>query len=159
VGPIEIKPGNSRNINVEIRTLGHKDSYKKEINVTTNDPNKGAFVLTIYATIREILSITPPYIINFEKVAIKSRLDMPIKVTNNGKVNVIISVIDVNPALNLSISPSKNIIVKPGKTKDLLLKLDSGKDPGIIEGTILMKTNIPILPEKIIPVRAEVLAK
>jgi hypothetical protein len=157
VGPIE--PGTSGKINVEIKTAHLRESYKKEINVTTNDPNKGAFVLTIYATIREILSITPQYIVNFGKVAIKSKLDMPIKVTNNGKANVTISVIDVNPALNLGISPSKNITIKPGKTKDLLLKLDSGKNPGIIEGTILMKTNIPNLPEKIIPVRAEVLAK
>jgi len=156
VGPIE--PGTSGKINVEIKTTHFKDSYKKDINVTTNDPNKGAFVLTIHATIKEILSITPQYI-NFGSVAIKSKRDMPVKVTNNGKGNVTISVIDVNPALNLGISPNKNIIIKPGKTKDLLLKLDSGKDPGIIEGTVLIKTNIPNLPEKIIPVRAEVLAK
>ena len=84
---------------------------------------------------------------------------MPIKVTNKGKDNVTITVINVNPAVNLDISPSKNIIVKPGNTKDLLLKLDSGKDPGFIEGTVLIKTDIPNLPEKIIPVRAEVLAK
>jgi hypothetical protein len=156
VGPIE--PGTSGKINVEIKTFHLKDSYKKDIDVTTNDPNKVTFSLRIYATIREILSITPQYI-NFGKVPIKSKYNMPIKVTNKGKGNVTITVIDVNPAVNLGISPSKNIIIKPGNAKDLLLKLDSGKDPGFIEGTVLIKTDIPNLPEKIIPVRAEVLAK
>jgi hypothetical protein len=156
VGPIE--PGTSGKINVEIKTFHLKDSYKKDIDVTTNDPSKGTFVLTIHATIREILSITPQYI-NFGRVATKSKYNMPIKVTNKGKGNVTITVIDVNPVVNLGISPNKNIIIKPGKTKDLLLKLDSGKDPGIIEGTVLVKTDIPNLPEKTIPVRAEVLAK
>jgi hypothetical protein len=32
-----------------------------------------------------------------------------------------------------------------------MLKLDSGNSPSIIEGTISIKTNIPSLPEKIIP--------
>jgi hypothetical protein len=156
VGPIE--PGTSGKINVEIKTFHLKDSYKKDIDVTTNDPNKVTFSLRIYATIREILSITPQYI-NFGRVPIKSKHDMPVKVTNMGKGNVTITAIDVNPPVNLSISPNKNIIIKPGSTKDLLLKLDSGKDPGFIEGTVLIKTDIPNLPEKIIPVRAEVLAK
>jgi hypothetical protein len=84
---------------------------------------------------------------------------MPIKIANKGKGNVTITAIDVTPPVNLSISPNKNIIIKPGSTKDLLLKLDSGKEPGFIEGTVLIKTDIPNLPEKIIPVRAEVLAK
>ena len=51
---------------------------------------------------------------------------------------------------------NKNIIIKPGSTKDLLLKLDSGKDPGFIEGTVLIKTDLPNLPEKIIILIVEV---
>lgn len=156
MGPIE--PGKEGKIHVEIKTSHFKDSYKKEISVTTNDPGKGAFVLTINATIKEMLSITPSYI-NFGSVSLNSKYNMPIKVENKGKGNVTITVINVNPSVNLGISPSKNLVIKPGKTKDLLLKLDSGKDPGFIEGTVIIKTNIPNLPEKIIPVRAEVLAK
>lgn len=143
---------------MEIKTVHFRDVYKKEINVTTNDPGKGAFVLTINATIRELLSITPLYI-NFGSVFINSQYNQPIKVANKGKSNMTITAIIVNPAVNLSISPEKNITIKPGKTKDLLLKLNSGKNPGFIEGTVLIKTNIPNLPEKIIPVRAEVLAR
>jgi hypothetical protein len=156
VGPIE--PGTSGKINVEIKTFHLRETYKKDIDVTTNDPNKGAFVLTVNATIKEILSITPQYV-NFGSISAKSKYNMPIKVSNKGKGNVTITVIDVNPPVNLSISPNKNIVIKPGSTKDLLLKLDSGKDPGFIEGTILIKTDLPNLPEKIIPVRAEVVAK
>ena len=83
---------------------------------------------------------------------------MPIKISNKGKNNVTVTLIEVNPAANLSISPNKNIIIKPGATKDLLLKLDSGKDAGIIEGTVLIKTDVPTVPEKTLPVRAEVIA-
>jgi hypothetical protein len=143
---------------VEIKTAHIRDVYKKEINVTTNDPDKRAFILTINATIREILSITPQYI-NFGSLSVNSKYSQPIKVENKGKGNVTITIINVNPAVNLSVSPDKNIIIKPGKTKDLQLRLDSGKNPGFIEGTVLIKTNIPNLPEKIIPVRAEVLAR
>ncbi len=155
-GPIE--PGKEGKIHVEIKTAHLRDVYKKEINVTTNDPGKGAFVLTVKATIRELLSITPSYI-NFGSVSINSKYNQPLKLENKGKSNVKITVISVNPLANLSITPDKNIIIKPGKTKDLLLKLDSGMNPGFIQGTVLIKTSIPNMPEKIIPVRAEVLAR
>jgi hypothetical protein len=49
--------------------------------------------------------------------------------------------------------------IKPGKTKELLLKLDSGKNPGYIEGSVLIKTDIPKLHEKIIPIGASVFTK
>jgi len=156
VGPIE--PGTAGKIHVEINTIHVRDSYKKEINVTTNDPGKAAFVLTVNATVREILAITPQYI-NFGSLSVNSKSSQPIKIENKGKGNVTITAITVNPAVNLSISPGKNIVIKPGKTKDLLLKLDSGKNPGFIEGTVVFKTNIANLPEKIVPVRAEVLAR
>lgn len=156
MGPIE--PGTAGKIHVEINTIHVRDSYKKEISVNTNDPGKGAFLLTVNATVREILSITPQYI-NFGKLSVNSKYSQPIKVENKGKGNVTITLISVNPAANLSISPNKNIIIKPGKAKDLLLKLDSGKNTGFIEGTVLIKTNITNLPEKIVPVRAEVLAR
>ena len=156
MGPIE--PGTSGKINVEINTAYQKDTYKKDIVVTTNDPNKSTFTLTVHATIRESLSIDPQYI-NFGSVSANAKLNMPIKITNKDKKNVTITLITVNPAAKLSISPNKNIIIKPGKTKDLLLKLDSGKNPGIIEGTVLIKTNLPNIPEKTLPVRAEVIAR
>jgi hypothetical protein len=156
VGPIE--PGTIGKIHVEINTTHIRDSYNKEINVTTNDPNKGAFILTVNATVRETLSITPPYI-NLGSISVNSKISQPIKVENKGKSSVKITAISVKSAANLSITPDKNIIIKPGKTKDLMLKLDSGNSPSIIEGTISIKTNIPSLPEKIIPVRAEVLAR
>ena len=143
---------------MEINTAYQKDTYKKDIVVTTNDPNKGTFTLTVHATIRESLSIDPQYI-NFGSVSANAKLSMPIKITNKGKENITITLINVNPAANLSISPNKNIIIKPGKTKDLLLKLDSGKNPGKIEGTVLIKTNLPTIPQKTLQVRAEVIAR
>jgi hypothetical protein len=156
VGPIE--PGTSGKINVEIKTFHLRDSYKKDIEVTTNDPGKSTFTLTVLATIKESLSIVPQYI-NFGSVSTNAKINMPIKITNKGKSNVTITLIEVNPAANLSISPNKNIVIKPGITKDLLLKLDSGKDAGMIEGSVLIKTNLPTIPEKTLPVRAEVTAR
>jgi hypothetical protein len=156
VGPIE--PGTSGKIHVEINTTHLHDSYKKDIDVTTNDPDKGSFVLTVHATIMEILSIDPQYI-NFGRLPARSEKPLPIKVTNRSKGDVKITAIDVSPKVNLAISPSKDIIVKPGKTIELLLKLTTGIDPRIFQGTVLIKTDNPNLPEKIIQVRAEVLAK
>jgi hypothetical protein len=155
VGPI--KPGTSGKINVEINSSYQKDSYKKNIEVTTNDPNKSTFKLTVLATIRESLSIIPQYV-NFGSVPTNTKLNMPIKITNKDKNNVTITLINVNPAANFSISP-KNIIIKPGETKELLLKLDSGKNPGVIEGSVLIKTNLPNIPQKTIPVGAAVIAR
>ena len=140
---------------MEINTAYHKDTYKKDIVVTTNDPNKSTFTLTVLATIRESLSIDPQYI-NFGSVSANAKLSMPIKITNKGKENVTITQISVNSAADLSISPNKNIIIKPGKTKDLLLKLDSGKNPGMIEGSVLIKTNLLNIPQKTLPVSASV---
>jgi hypothetical protein len=153
VGPIE--PGKSGKINVEINSSYQKDSYKKDIEVTTNDPNKSSFKLTVLATIRESLSIDPQYV-NFGSVPTKTKLNRPIKITNKNKNNATITLINVNPAVNFSISPNKNIIIKPGKTRDLLLKLDTGKNHGMIEGSVLIKTNLPNLPHKIIPVSVAV---
>ena len=153
MGPIE--PGTSGKINVEINTAYQRNSYKKDIVVTTNDPNKSTFTLTVLATIRESLSIDPQFI-NFGSVSANAKLTMPIKITNKGKENVTITQISVNSAADLSISPNKNIIIKPGKTKDLLLKLDSGKNPGMIEGSVLIKTNLLNIPQKTLPVSASV---
>jgi hypothetical protein len=154
VGPI--KPGSSEKINVVINSSYQKESYKKDIEVTTNDPNKSTFKLTVLATIRESLSIIPQFV-NFGSVNANTKLNMPIKITNNDKNNITVTLITVNPAANLSISPNKNIIIKPGKTKDLLLKLDSGKNSGMIEGSVFIKTNLPNLPQKIIPVSASII--
>jgi hypothetical protein len=156
VGPIN--PGTSGKINVEINTSYQKDSYKKDIEVTTNDPNKSTFKLTVLATIRESLSIIPQYV-NFGSVPTNTKHNLPIKITNKGEKNVTITLINVNPESNLSISPNKNIIIKPGKTKELLLKLDSGKNLGMIEGSVLIKTNLPNIPQKTIPVRTDVIAR
>ena len=153
MGPIE--PGTSGKINVEINTAYQRNSYKKDIVVTTNDPNKSTFKLTVLATIIESLSIDPQYI-NFGSVSANAKLTMPIKITNKGKENITITQISVNSAADLSISPNKNIIIKPGKTKDLLLKLDSGKNPGMIEGSVLIKTNLLNIPQKTLPVSASV---
>jgi hypothetical protein len=82
-GPIE--PGTIGKIHVEINTTHIRDSYNKEINVTTNDPNKGAFILTVNATVRETLSITPPYI-NLGSISVNSKISQPIKVETRERV-------------------------------------------------------------------------
>jgi hypothetical protein len=46
------------------------------------------------------------------------------------------------------IFPGRESAFKPCKTKELLLKPHSGKNPGYIEGSVHIKTDIPNLPEK-----------
>ncbi len=144
---------------MEINSSYQKDSYKKDIEVTTNDPDKSTFKLTVLAMIRESLSIIPQYV-NFGSVPANAKLDMPVKITNKGKDNVTVSLVNVNPAANFSISPKfKNMLIKPGKTKDLLLRLDSGMKSGVIEGSVLIRTSLPYIPQKIIPVSAAVIPR
>lgn len=136
----------------------YRDSYKKDIDVTSNDPNKASFILTIVATIRENLSINPQYI-DFGAIPAGATNNRPIKITNKGKSNVTIMLLEANPAANLNISPNKNIVIKPGYTKEFMLKLNTGKDAGFIDGSILIKTNLPNFPDKTIPVRAEIIPR
>jgi len=47
-------------------------------------------------------------------------------------------------------------VIKPGEKKTLLLTINSGKEPGVIEGSIFFRTDLKQLPQKLIPVQVEV---
>jgi hypothetical protein len=49
------------------------------------------------------------------------------------------------------------MVIKPGEKKTLLLTIISGKEPGVIEGSIFLRTDLKQMPQKLIPVQVEVI--
>lgn len=154
-GPIE--PGAAGKITISIATFQLRGKYQKDIEIRTNDPERKDMTVTVQATIQETLSITPAYV-NFGKVKQGSNYVMEVVLANNGKDPVTLSHIAANPAEQLSISPRQRLTLKPGERKRFMLTFIPGKYRGIVEGSVLIKTDLERMPEKNISVRAEVVA-
>lgn len=154
-GPIE--PGATGKITISVATFQLRGKYKKDIEIITNDPETKDLTVTIQATIRETLSITPAYV-NFGQVRQGSNYVMEIVIANNGKDQVILSRIIANPTEQLTVSPRQRLTLKPGEKKRFMLTFIPGKYRGIVEGSVLIKTDLERMPEKTIYVRAEVVA-
>lgn len=153
VGPVE--PGKADKIHVRIPTYNMRGNLKKGIEVITNDPDKKNVTLIVQAFIQEVLSIKPEYIC-LGRVKAGSKYQKAITVENSGKDPVSIYDIELSPPDHLSLSPNDKMVIKPGEKKTLLLTINSGKEPGVIEGSIFFRTDLKQLPQKLIPVQVEV---
>jgi hypothetical protein len=154
-GPIQ--PGASGKISVSITTAYLKTmQYQKNIQLVTNDPLKQRITFTVLVNIHEILSTTPAYV-NFGQVRPRSKKTKEFTLVNTGKDPINISQIVVNPASQMTISPRKRIKLKAGDKIRLMVTFTAGKNPGIVNGSILIKSDLPSLPEKPIFVQAEVI--
>ncbi len=151
-----IEPGKSDKIHVRIPTYNMRGNFKKEIEVLTNDPDKKNVTFIVEACIQEVLSIKPEYI-SLGQIKPGSKYQQIITINNSGKEPVSISEIEVTPAEHLILSPQEKMVIKPGEKKTLLLTLISGKEPGVIEGSIFIRTDLKQMPQKLIPVTAEVI--
>jgi hypothetical protein len=157
--PGPIKPGKSDVIKVSIPTVNSRGNYKREIKIETNDPNSKEVVITITANINEILSIAPPYI-DFGRPITGSKLTREFTITNNGKDNITILSVSVNPAGAALINPVlKKTVLKPGEMKKLELKLTPPNKSGYFQGQVIVSTDIRNLKEKRIFFGAEITAK
>jgi HYDIN/CFA65/VesB-like, Ig-like domain len=154
-GPIQ--PGASGKISVSVTTAYWKTiKYRKEIQLVTNDPLKPHITFTILANIHEILSTTPAYV-NFGQVKPGSKTTKEFTLVNTGKDPIKISQIVANPASQMTISPRKRVTLKAGGQIHLMVTFTAGKNPGIVNGSILIKSDLSSLPEKPIFVQAEVI--
>jgi hypothetical protein len=144
--PSSIAPGKTDKIRVSIPTKYLKGSYQKDVLIETNDPEKKEIHFTIRATVQEILSITPHSII-FGRVKTGSSETREISITNNGKEPVTISQIEINPGVDITISPQGKTILQPGQTLKVTATFKPGKDLREINTLILIKTDIKKLPE------------
>lgn len=153
-GPIA--PNTKGKISVSIMTTNLRGTYRKDIEVVTNDPERKEITIKVQANILETLAIMPAYV-NFGQVKAGEKAVSQISLTNNGPEPITILQIRATPAELLSISPQQKTTLKPGEKKQLVLTLASGKTTGMVEGSVLIKTNLPRLPEKTIYVRAEVM--
>jgi len=153
VGPVE--PGKTDKIHVRIPTYNMRGSFKKGIEVITNDPDKKNVTLIVQAFIQEVLSIKPEYI-SLGRVKTGSKYQKAITIENSGKEPVSIFDIELTPSEHLILSPMNKMVIKPGEKKTLLLTIISGKEPGVIEGSIFFRTDLKQMPQKLIPVQVEV---
>lgn len=154
-GPIQ--PGAKGKISISIATQNMRTmKYRKEIELVTNDPDQKGITLTVTADIQEILSITPAYL-NFGPIKPNSRNAQEIIVANHGRYPIVLTEITANPQPQMTIAPRRRTILKPGGSLRLLLTLTAGRNPGFMEGSVVIKTDLPALPEKTIFVRGEVM--
>lgn len=154
VGPVE--PGKTEKIHVRIPTYNMRGSFKKGIEVITNDPEKKNVTFIVQAFILEVLSIKPEYI-SLGRVKTGSKYQKAITISNSGKEPVSIYDIELSPLEHLALSPNGKMVIKPGEKKTLLLTIISGKEPGVIEGSIFLRTDLKQMPQKLIPVQVEVI--
>jgi hypothetical protein len=153
-----IEPGGQGLIRVNIATVQMRGmKLKKDIEVSTNDPEKKDIIFTVQATIVEDLVFIPVFV-NFGLVKQGSNFIMEIVLSNNGQDPVTITQIQTSPSDMLSISPCQRFTLKQGAKQRFVLTFTPGKSPGIIEGSVLMKTDKPGIPEKNLSVRAEIVA-
>ena len=140
---------------MSIVTKNLRGNYRKNIQVLTNDPAAKEITFSIQANILETLAIMPAYV-NFGQVPVGAQKVVEISLSNNGEEPITIKEVSANPAERLRINPQPKLPLKPGEKKQLSLTLMAGKSPGIFDGSVHIKTDSALIPEKIIYVRAEI---
>ena len=123
--------------------------------MTTNDPVNTEITFSVQAIILETLAVTPGYV-DFGKVPAGTQKTVEINLSNNGSETITIKELSATPAQSLRINAQPKLSLKPGERKRLPLTLLPGKSPGIMDGSILIKTGSARIPDKTIYVRAEI---
>lgn len=121
----------------------------------TNDPANKEITFSVQAIILETLTVTPGYV-DFGKVPAGAQKVVEINLSNNGSETITIKELSATPAEALRINAQPKLSLKPGEKKQLPLTLLAGKSPGIMDGSILIKTGSARIPDKTIYVRAEI---
>lgn len=132
----------------------HTMNYRKDIEVVTNDPAKANLTLTVLAHIQELLA-AQPYFLNFGQIKQGSKAKAEITLVNYSKDPITITQITTKPADLVTFSPRNGFTLKPGEMQRVSVTFASGKGPGIVEGSILIKASSGI-PDKTLFVRADI---
>ncbi|HQP30868.1 MAG TPA: hypothetical protein PLB81_06030 [Deltaproteobacteria bacterium] len=143
-------------MSVSVATNYRRGSYRKDIQVLTNDPANKEITFSIQATILETLSALPAFV-DFGRVPVGARKAIDISLSNNGAEPIVIRQVRVSPAEHLRISPPQGFSLNPGEKKQLSLTLLATLTPGTMNGSVLIMTDTAHLPEKNISVRAEII--
>jgi hypothetical protein len=98
-----------------------------------------------------------PGYINFGKIQEGATHKRKITVLNKGEEKISITDIVVKPEGLLSIQPTNRFTLIPGQNKILSVSFTPSGKPGYFYGSIIIKTDITYLPEKILRVKAELL--
>ncbi len=139
-------------------TNNRQGNYRKDVQVLTNDPAHKEITFSVQANILETFTVTPGYV-DFGQVPVGTQKNIEITLGNNGSEPIVIKELRINPAESLRVTPQSRLPLKPGEKKLLTLTLLAGKSPGIMDGSILIRTGSGHVPlDKTIYVRAEITA-
>ncbi len=118
----------------------------KTITVSTNDPKKASFMLTLRATVVSYVEAVPENLIlrsyegeaAFQSTTIRTTLDKPL---------VIHKVIPDRPEVKFTLTPPTGTPVAQDGAFTLTLEAPADSPPGVLAGRVTLSTNIPEQPE------------
>jgi hypothetical protein len=150
-----VKPGQTGVITVNVPTVNRKGAVKRDVSIETNDPDQKSLRLSIFAQVREALSIEPSSI-HFGQVGNGAVAKRTIVFTNNTSEPITVLDTQVSPAGVVAIAPTlKKTTLKPGEIREIEVTLPSRSAAANIEGALIIKTDRKTLPEKKVYIRAE----
>ncbi|MBN1635719.1 MAG: hypothetical protein JW920_04365 [Deltaproteobacteria bacterium] len=154
-GP-DINPGESQQITIQIATISRKGSFRKDIYLTTNDPDAATAKLSIQADVQEVIVIEPRYI-NFGMIKAGATHHKAIQVINKGNDPLTITHISANPEQIVQLVPQEEFILAPKEHREILLTLTPVESKKNIYGNLIISTDLEYLPQKSIRFRAQVI--
>jgi len=154
-GP-DINPGESRRITIQISTMSRKGSFRKDIYLTTNDPEAATAKLSIQGDVLQVLAIEPRYI-NFGKIRVGATHHKAIQVINKGNDPITITQITANPAQIALVVPQEEFILAPKEHREILLSLTPDESKKSLYGNFIMTTDLEYLPIKSVRFRAQII--
>lgn len=123
----------------------------KDIQIETNDPGKKAMTLTIRATVKEVLSILPRFIV-FAPAAQGTKQTRELSLTNASKATISILGMEAEPAEVFKSSFQGEVSLKPGQKMVFFIVYNPDKGAGEVQGSITLRTNIKEISELKVPV-------
>lgn len=142
---------------VKVSTQAYTAELNKDIKVETNDPANPLLTLTVKARVFEAVKVSPR-LVNFGKMSQNQTGTRDITVENRGKKPLRITRIapSSSPQSKLTVIPGEPFTLKPGETRKLTLKLDSGTAVGFLNDNVVLETDVPYLPQKKVYVSVEI---
>jgi hypothetical protein len=160
----ELSAGDSTVIKVDFNSAGRKGKQTKYINVVTNDPANPSIRLTITCNIIEPSeknkqSALPKIQLDttefdFGKVSEGKIYEHTFSIKNAGSGTLEIKDIKTSCGCTAALISSKKI--NAGKTGTLKIELDTANRSGKLSRTVVIKSNDPVEPEKILTIHADI---
>ncbi len=160
----ELSAGDSTIIKVDFNSAGRRGKQTKYINVVTNDPANQSIRLTITCNIiepaeKDKQSALPKIQLDttefdFGKVVEGKIYEHTFSIKNSGKSMLQITDIKTSCGCTAALISSKKI--NAGNSGSLKVELDTTNRTGKLSRTIVISSNDPVEPEKILTIHADI---